>query len=491
MPGRGFRGRLVITIVALVALTSAVLGVGSYLFVGFSLRDQQLSEARRQAEFNLVVLAAEALPDTVTREALVASDLDEAFRRRGAETVVDFGQGEPYVSSLAVTDALGRLSPELTGIVRGGRELGYQRLTIDGEPYLVIGGRRPPGGPDFYFFYSAREVEDAILRLGQASLAGGLLLVLLAALAGGAVARGVLRPVRAASTAARRIERGDLGARVPAGAQDEFGAWAQAFNRMAASLESTVDDLREAQVRQRRFVSDVSHELRTPLTSLVSAAGLLREHLDAMPPDGRRVGELLIGDIARLRVLVDELLEISRFDAEAEELAPSEFDLGAFLRAVVAARLPDARLHVPSGDLRLRLDRRRLERVVGNLLDNARSHGGGREVELEAQLDPRELLIAVADRGPGVPVEDLPRLFDRFYKADPSRHGTGSGLGLAIAREHARLLGGDLIAAARVGGGLRFELRLPVTGSLPAGDHAVTAEVEAAAHQSPRTEPST
>jgi two-component system sensor histidine kinase MtrB len=223
----------------------------------------------------------------------------------------------------------------------------------------------------------------------------------------------------------------------------------------------------------------------------VSAAGLLREHLDAMPPDGRRVGELLIGDIARLRVLVDELLEISRFDAEAEELAPSEFDLGAFLRAVVAARLPDARLHVPSGDLRLRLDRRRLERVVGNLLDNARSHGGGREVELEAQLDPRELLIAVADRGPGVPVEDLPRLFDRFYKADPSRHGMGSGLGLAIAREHARLLGGDLTAVARVGGGLRFELRLPVTGSLPAGDHAVTAEVEAAAHQSPRTEPST
>jgi two-component system sensor histidine kinase MtrB len=472
---RGVRGRLLVTIVGLVALTSIVLGVGAYLYVATSLRDQQRDEAIAQTDFNVGVLADQLLPPDPSREELAESGLIPAFELRGgAGTIVDFGDGDPVTSGFTAADAFARLSPQLTSIVDRG-EIGFERLTLaDGTPYLVTGARRASGGPAFYFLFEAAETEAAITQLGQALLVGGLVLTGLAVLAAGFLARGILRPVREASDAAGRIAAGDLSARLRVESSDEFGTWAATFNRMAASLDRTVAELQFSQDRQRAFVADVSHELRTPLTALVQEAGLVRDHLDAMPPDGRRAGELLVGDVARLRTLVDDLMEISRFDAAAEVAAPTEFDASAFVRAVVANRLPSATLHVPADEIRVVLDRRRLDRILGNLLDNAREHGEGAAVEVTLDVKADTLLLEVADLGPGVSEDELPNLFERFHKADPSRSRGGSGLGLAIAREHAELLGGTLRAELREGGGLRFELRLPVTRPLPAGDEPVT-----------------
>jgi signal transduction histidine kinase len=134
---------------------------------------------------------------------------------------------------------------------------------------------------------------------------------------------------------------------------------------------------------------------------------------------------------------------------------------------------------VPDEPVRVVLDRRRLERILGNLLDNAREHGEAAAVEVRLVVGGDTLHLTVADRGPGVPVHELPHVFERFHKADPSRSRGGSGLGLAIAREHAELLGGTLDATLRDGGGLRFELQLPVTRPLPGGDDSVTEGVEA------------
>ncbi len=476
---RGVRGRLLVTLVGLVALTSVVLGAGAYLYVATSLHDQQLDAATAQTDFNVGVLAPQLLPPAPTREDLAASGLIEALQLRGgAGAIVDFDDGDPVTWGFAAAGASNRLSPELRGIVERG-EIGYQRLTLaDGTPYLVTGARRPTGPPAFYFLFDATETEAAIEQLGRAVLVGGLVLTALALLAGGALTRGILRPVRDASVAADRIATGDLSARLPVASRDEFGRWAATFNRMAASLERTVGELQAAEDRQRAFVADVSHELRTPMTALVQEAGLLRDHLDRLPPDGRRAGELLVGDVARLRALVDDLMEISRFDAAAEVVAASEFDVTAFVRAIAGARLPSARLRLPDGPVRVVLDRRRLERILGNLLDNAREHGGGAGVEVGLSLDAGRLRLTVADRGPGVAEDALPHLFERFHKVDPSRSRGGSGLGLAIAREHAELLGGTLEAGLRPGGGLRFELALPVTRPLPAGDEDVTGEVE-------------
>jgi two-component system sensor histidine kinase MtrB len=475
---RGVRGRLLVTIVGLVALTSIVLGVGAYLYVATSLREQQQGEAIAQTDFNVGVLADQLLPTDATRDDVVSTGLLQAFELRGGVgTIVDFGDGDPVTSGFTAANAFAQLSPQFTSIVDRG-EIGFERLTLGGTPYLVTGAQRPDGAPAFYFLFDAAETEAAIAQLGQALLVGGLVLTGLAVLAAGFLARGILRPVREASDAAGRIAAGDLSARLTVDSSDEFGAWAATFNRMAASLDRTVGELQVAQDRQRAFVAEVSHELRTPTTALVQEAGFLSEHLDAMPPDGRRAGELLVHDVARLRTLVDDLMEISRFDAAAEVAAPTEFDAAAFVRAVVANRLPSARLDVPTEEVRVVLDRRRLERILGNLLDNAREHGEAAAVEVTLEMDDDALRLVVADRGPGVDPDELPNLFERFHKSDPSRSRGGSGLGLAIAREHAELLGGTLRAQLRPGGGLQFELRLPVTRPLPAGDEPVTEGAE-------------
>ncbi len=239
---------------------------------------------------------------------------------------------------------------------------------------------------------------------------------------------------------------------------------------MAAALADTIGRLEAAETQNRRFVADVAHELRTPLAALVAEASILREHVGNLPPDSRRAAELLISDIGRMRVLVDDLMEVSRFDAQAEQIALEPVDLGRLVRTVVNARLADATLDVPIAPLVVDTDPRRLERILGNLLDNAREHAAGSVVEVELRVVGEAVVLVVADRGPGVSPDRLDRIFERFYKADPSRHGGSSGLGLAIAAEHAALLGGVLTAANRTGGGLRVELRWPVTGSLHGGD---------------------
>jgi signal transduction histidine kinase len=179
---------------------------------------------------------------------------------------------------------------------------------------------------------------------------------------------------------------------------------------------------------------------------------------------------------------VDDLLEISRFDAAAEQLTIQGLDLGRVVTAVVAARHPAATVILPAKPVVVESEPRRLDRILGNLLDNARAHAPGAAVEVSVTPVAGGAVVTVADRGPGVPADALAHLFDRFYKADPSRGGApggSSGLGLAIAAEHAALLGGSLRARNRPGGGLIVALTLPVTGSLPPADAADTRDAEA------------
>lgn len=466
---RGIRARLTATLLALVALTAALLGVGSYLFVDLGLHQQALDDAASEATFDLSVVIPDRLPTDPTIEDLVARRLGETFHQRAVETIVDFGQGEPYVSNIALDHAIDRFPIDLTERVAAG-ELAYAWVDIGSTPSLVIGGRLAPAGPDFYFVHDVTTLESTLAQLRLALGGGALALVLIALLVARSVARGVLSPVEAAARAAERIERGDLSARVPLTSSDEFGAWAEAFNRMAAALGETIGRLEDAQTQNRRFVADVAHELRTPLGALVAEASIFREHLASLPPDSRRAGELLVADVARLRGLVEDLMELSRFDAAAERVAVETVDLGRLIRTVVEARLPDARVAMPDEPVVIESDPRRLERIVGNLLDNAREHAPGSTVDVVLERADDDVLVAVSDSGPGVPAAGLDRIFDRFYKADPSRHKGSSGLGLAIASEHARLLGGRLYATNRASGGLRIELRLSVTGSLRGGD---------------------
>jgi two-component system sensor histidine kinase MtrB len=181
-----------------------------------------------------------------------------------------------------------------------------------------------------------------------------------------------------------------------------------------------------------------------------------------MPADSRRPAELLIADVARLRRLVDDLLEISRLDAGAESVHAEPVDLRSLVGATVEARGWNGRVRLDGDGLSLTSDPRRLERIVGNLVDNALEHGG-EEVAIRIGRAGETAEIEIADDGPGIPPEHLPHIFERFYKADEARSGGGTGLGLAIARENARLLGGEIDVASAPGEGTRFTLRLPVT----------------------------
>jgi len=491
----GVRVRLTVTLVALVALTAGLLGVGSYVFLDRTLHQQSLDAAADQARFDLATVVPNAnLPASPSRDDITGSLLLQTLQARGVETIVDLGDRGAAISDSALGEAqaaVDALPADLKAQVANGR-LAYAWTTVGGRSSLVVGGRVRPSGPDLYFVRDATALERTLQQLRLALGAGALLLVLLALLVARSVARGVLAPVEAASRAAERIEGGDLSARVPVTSDDEFGAWAERFNRMAAALAETIGRLETAEAQNRRFVADVAHELRTPLAALVAEASILRDHLHALPPESRRTGELLVADIGRLRSLVDDLMEVSRFDARAEQIALEPIDVGRLVTAVARARLPEATVVVPDERLVIDTDPRRLERILGNLLDNAREHAAGAPVEVRVETPTTllaEVVVSVADRGPGVPEDRLERIFERFYKADPSRHGGSSGLGLAIAAEHAALLGGHLTAQNRSRGGLRLELRLPVTGSLRRGDVPATEPPEAGTPTSSRQEP--
>jgi two-component system, OmpR family, sensor histidine kinase MtrB len=473
---RGVRARLAGALVLLVAITAAVLGVGASVFVDARLHQQTLEDARNQATFDLtVIVPGRQLPDQPTADDITRSGLIDTFRQRGVETFVDLGGGETVKSNDELDGLPERLPPDVPARVGRG-ELAFAWLDIAGVPRLVVGGLAPGGGPAFYFVRGVAAIQAAIDQLRSALLVGSVVLVGLALLTARILARGILAPVEEAGETAERIERGDLQARVPVTSHDEFGTWADRFNRMADTLSETIRRLERAQHQNRRFVADVSHELRTPLTALVAEASIVGEHLDDLPPESRRAAELLVADVRRMRTLVEELMELSRFDADAEHVALERVDLGRLVDSVRSSRSPGARFVAPASAVVVDADPRRLERILGNFLDNAKEHAADAEVEVGIERSEDAIVIAVSDRGPGVPPDRLEMIFDRFTKVDPSRSGGSSGLGLAIAAEHAALMGGYLLAMNREGGGLRLELVLPsdVAGSLPAGDAMAT-----------------
>jgi signal transduction histidine kinase len=427
-PRGNVRRRLAVSVLTVVAVAALALSVVAHQLVARSLRADARDRAIAEARLTVEVLAAERLGVEVGPGDIEVSGLAADLDRRGIDAFVDLGAGEDFVTGLGIGPAPEVVSDELLALVADGR-VAAEQVVLDGSPTLVVGARRPPAGPDFYLYTDLSDIDATLAQLRWVLLAASLLLLLVGAVA------------------------------------------AHRMGRLTGSLADTVDELTRARDRERRFVADVSHELRTPVTALVNEAAELADHVDALPTGTRRVVELLDGDVRRLRDLVEELLELSRLDraAGAAELQHDEVDVPRFLVAVAARRLPTAAVRGPS-DLRVVTDRRRLERIVGNLLDNAREHADGHEVVVVTGYDGGNLHIEVADRGPGVPDAELERIFDRFTKGDPARAGGGSGLGLAIVREHVRVLGGRVAARPRDGDGLVVEVVLPAPVASPGVD---------------------
>ncbi|TCC00360.1 sensor histidine kinase [Micromonospora zingiberis] len=445
-PGR-LRRRLTIAFVLVAGVSAGVLAGGSYLLLRQARYDASLHAAAADARYRLV-LAGQFLPLTEQRRA----ELLSSYEGSGRHVVLVAGDVWPSHPAYAPP-----LDERLRASVAEG-QLGYQRSGP--TRLLVVGGRIPGSTAELYVITDEEHVAAGLDQLRNALTAGWVLVTLLAAAVGHTLARRTLEPVGRASRAARAITEGLLATRLPVRGRDEFSAWAASFNEMAEALEAKIAALHRAQERERRFTADVAHELRTPVTALVAAASLLRDHLDQLPGDARRAGELLVGDVIRLRRLVEDLMEISRLDAGQEAVARSDVDAAALLHAIVAAGGWQRQVTVDGAPVRVRTDARRLERVLGNLISNAVRHGGG-EITTRVARVGTHVVFEVDDQGPGIPAEHLPRVFDRFHKVDPARSGGGSGLGLAIAQENARLLGARLTVHSAPGTGTRFRLDLP------------------------------
>ena len=468
------RPRLVATLALVAALTGTAVAGASYLVVRQVRLSGATDQAIEQSRFNLV-LAADRLPaDPTTAE--VESLLGALQRRGGFDTVV-VSDGHSFQTSVSLGPAV--IPDDLARVVAGGR-IAAARRTVAGRPQVVVGGQLE-GGSQLWFFHPLDDVFDNLRTLGRVLAGAAVVMVVLSGGVGALAARALLRPIVRARDAARQLEAGELATRLPEHGADEFAELSHSFNAMAGALERTVAELRDAESGHRRFVADVSHELRTPVTALSAAADVLEPRLDQLPADERRAARLLVDEAHRLRTLVEDLMEISRIDAGRAVMDVDVVDLQRIVEGVVSRH--------GSGEVRLELqptavlgDRRRLDRVIANLIDNAERHGRP-PVHVRVAADGDRAVVEVTDQGPGIPDEHLPHLFDRFYKADAARsRSSSSGLGLAIAKENIELHGGTLTASNVPAGGACFTVtlsRATVAEPLPDSEAPVTSAVDA------------
>ncbi|MDQ3953421.1 MAG: HAMP domain-containing histidine kinase [Actinomycetota bacterium] len=457
-----FRRRLTIAFVLVAGVAAGTVGLGAYLLVRDVRSDDFVERSFRDATANFLSVEA--------REAITDEDVDSILarlERRAADAIViveDTGvyASDPAIGREAVPDDL---VPPAT--LDEGDTPPHGDAVVSGEEHLVVATPFGDGDGGMYFFYSKRAMVQGLRDLARITWRLWLLVAIGAALVGSALARRTLRPVSRASKAARSLAEGLLATRLPVDTEDEFGAWAVSFNEMADALEAKISELVLTRDRERQFTSDVSHELRTPVTALVSSASMLEERLDALDPDARWMAERMIEEARRLRALVDDLLEVSRLHSGREVLRTSDVDLGRLIENVLTTHHWSGVVEFEPRRVVVSTDKGRVERIVVNLVGNAVEHGRANP-RVSLDVAGEWAVVEVRDEGPGIAAADLPHVFERFYKADPSRP-RGSGLGLAIAAEHARLLGGSIDVSSAEGAGAAFTFRIPVQSSGDAG----------------------
>ncbi|MCX4765729.1 HAMP domain-containing histidine kinase [Streptomyces sp. NBC_01275] len=484
---RGLRVRLVVAFALVAAVTAASTGALTFREARTGVlqqsQDTVIRLLRTQVDRLAPTLFFPPVEPELERFAVAVADTEPAGAWR---VLVAYGD----LSATSVPDdPFGELTPALRKAVDASSATVFQRVDSGDHTSLVVGmsvlfavsdaaadaeGATRTGVQVFLTVPQTTErayVDALVVAAERATVPALALAVLLALLA----ARGVLRPVRALRSATRSIAEGRLDTRLAVDGSDELADLSHTFNETAAALEESVAELRGLEARARRFAADVSHELRTPLAAMSAVTDVLDEDAAGLDPDTATAVRLISEETVKLARLVDDLMEISRFDAGAAVLHLDEIDLAESLRRTLAARgwtdLVDTDLPPPDA-LRARVDPRRLDVVVANLTGNALRHGARpvllRLYEGAGPGVERRAVIEVSDSGPGIPDHVLPHVFERFYKSDVARTRTeGSGLGLAIAAENVRVHGGAVRAANRPEGGAVFTVEIPLRGDEP------------------------
>lgn len=401
-----------------------------------------------------------------------AGDFDVVMVYRTGNT-----ERPPAISRQGVYPAL---PPELRAGVQGGGQYTQYALVPDdaGEPRptLLVGVPVPgdvssPEEIELYYAFPLDQEEETLSLIRSTVAISGIALTLFVAGIGVLVTRLVVDPVRRAAGTAQRLAEGQLEERMTVRGEDDLARLATSFNAMADSLQRQITQLEGLSQLQQRFTSDVSHELRTPLTTVQMAADVLHESRGDFPPHVARSAELLHEELDRFERLLSDLLEISRYDAGAAVLDWAPTDLGSLVGRVVdgmgsLAERHGCELRVtgPADPVIAEVDARRVERILRNLVGNAVEHGTGRPIEVTLAANRTAAAVTVRDHGVGLSSAEAQHVFDRFWRADPSRVRTvgGSGLGLSISLEDARLHGGWLQVWGQPGLGAQFRLTVPL-----------------------------
>jgi two-component system sensor histidine kinase MprB len=476
-----FQRRVTLASAAAVAIAIALASIATYVLVR-----NELHRHVNQSLTNLDRAFVDAERVLASRPAIHGTHIPALFGTQAAAAKAPY----PYSSLLLrfpdrpgdITNVVqlvtggGKLYPALNGallplphrtveqlatLARAGTGTISFDATAHGDPLRVLASAVSPGFA-VVISHSLSEVNSTLNDLRLILLILILAGVALAALLGWFVARMTLAPVRRLTATVRHItETQDLGERIEDRRRDELGSLARSFNSMLTVLEDTMHKLDESARVQRRLVADASHELRTPVTSIRTNIEIL-ERADELPADER---ERLVSDVVvqleELSELINDLIELARADEHVDSREEVRFDV------LVIEAIERARLHAPKARFDVALDPTivtgvpsRLGRAVNNLIDNAIKHAGT-EQPIEVRLHDGELEIR--DHGPGIAEEDLPHIFDRFFRGTRSRSLPGSGLGLAIVRQVAELHAGSVSIDAAPGGGTIVRMRVPVT----------------------------
>jgi len=443
------RARTALTFGAGAALVSSALALITYAVTSQQLLDQRETSSLRQAYVNARLFKDELAPPGANMEGALSS----LASANGAQVLV---YRKHLWFSTSVLTGRQLLPPKLVSTVLAGNPA-EQRIMVEGAPALAIGLPIPAVGVSYFEIHSLSELQGTLETLAIVLSAAAASTTLGGALLGLWASRRLVRPLARTAVVASQIAAGELDRRLPADA--DLGPLVESFNDMVTRLQQRIE-------RDARFGADLSHELRSPLTTVGAAVELVDTYRSSLPREGQTALELLKVEIDRLGDMVQDLLEISRMDADAERPEFEPVPLDRLVERAVSLHRGDTPLAVLDGARGVRVlgDKRRLQRIMANLLDNADTHGGGAALVWIDKRD-RWVEIAVEDRGRGVEPSEAEHIFERFYRGKAAgRRGssTGSGLGLALAAEHARLHRGSIRVEQSAVGGARFVVSLPV-----------------------------
>ncbi|MEY2464059.1 MAG: two-component system, OmpR family, sensor histidine kinase MtrB [Acidimicrobiaceae bacterium] len=455
----GLRARITLAFALGALVLSAILATTTFALTRRNLLDQRESLVLNQAYLNAAVVR-NRLPGSDIES--VQSLLPSLPVPGGSRPILHFQDRWFSLTAEIGPDAI---PLQLRETVAKGHPARI-RFSAKGKPALAVGIPIPAAGAEYFEIVELGDLQNTLDSLGISLLGASAFTTLAGAGIGWWVSRRALRPLADVSQAAEAIAGGRLDTRLEAVADRDLGTLAASFNEMAQALQDRIE-------RDARFASDVSHELRSPLMTLSAAVNVLETRRDEMPERAQAALDLLGVEVGRFSQLVEDLLEISRYDAGAVRLELDEIRLAEFVMQAVSAsddgRTVPVELDSELAGVVAQADKRRLMRVIANLLDNARKYGDGatgvslRRVEEGVQ-------IAVEDEGPGVPEDERDVIFERFARgggAGRRGSGEGVGLGLALVAEHVRLHGGRVWVEERLDGreGARFVIELPVLGT--------------------------